>query len=590
MAEKENYSGKIFDVKTLKRIFEFVKPHIRVFHLIIFLTVLKGVLAPALPFLIRYTVDDYILVGDFAGLNQMALLLVGITIAQAGVDYTHTFFSGKLGQSVVKDIRMAVFRHIIGMRLQYFDKTPIGRLVTRNVSDIETLSNVFTNGLANIIGDVLQLVFILAAMFWLDWRLTLVTLSVLPVLIISTYIFKEKVKEAFSEVRNAVSNLNSFVQEHITGMAIVQIFNSEKRECEKFDVINKEHRAANIRTVLYYSVYFPVAEIVTAAGTGLLVWYGARRVLQADLELGVLIAFLMFLSMFFRPVRMIADRFNTLQMGVVSSDRILRVLDTEARIEQAGTYAPQEIRGEVTFDGVWFAYNKDEYVLKDISFEVPAGETVALVGATGAGKSSIINLLSKFYEIQRGEIRVDGRLIDDYALTNLRRHIGVVLQDVFLFSGSIFENITLGNPDITLEQVQHAADLVGARRFIERLPGGFHYKVMERGATLSVGQRQLISFVRAMVYDPAILVLDEATSSVDSETEALIQAAIDKMMRGRTSIVIAHRLATIQKASRIIVLDKGEIKEVGSHQELLAKDGFYAKLHEIQYREAVVNS
>lgn len=587
MAQKENYSGKIFDLKTLSRIFEFVKPHIRVFYFIIFLTILRGVLAPMLPFLIRYTVDDHILVGDFAGLNQMVFFLIAVTLGQALVDYMHNFFSGKLGQDVVKDIRMAVYRHIIGMRLQYFDKTPIGRLVTRNVSDIETLSNVFTNGLANIIGDVLQLIFILLAMFWLDWRLTLVTLSVLPLLIISTYVFKEKVKEAFSDVRNAVSNLNSFVQEHITGMYIVQIFNSERREYQKFDQINKEHRAANIRTVLYYSIYFPVAEIVTAAGTGLLVWYGARRVLQADLELGVLIAFLMFLSMFFRPVRMIADRFNTLQMGVVSSDRILRVLDTQDRIEQTGTYAPERIEGSVDFEKVWFAYNEEEYVLKDISFKVNAGETVALVGATGAGKSSIINLLSKFYEIQRGEIRVDNRPIDEYELVNLRTHIGVVLQDVFLFSGSILENITLGNPEITLEQVQEAAELVGARKFIERLPGGFHYKVMERGATLSVGQRQLISFVRAMVYDPEILVLDEATSSVDSETEALIQAAIDKMMRGRTSVVIAHRLATIQKASRIIVLDKGEIKEIGTHESLLEKGGLYAKLHDIQYREMV---
>ncbi len=545
-------------------------------------------MAPLLPILVKKSVDDHILTTDFEGLNKMVLLLGLLVVAQVVMDYSHTFFSGKLGQNVVKDIRMGVFRHIIQMRLQYFDRTPIGRLVTRNVSDIETLSNVFTNGLANIIGDVLQLVFILAAMFWLDWRLTLVTMSVLPFLIISTYVFKEKVKAAFSDVRNAVSNLNSFVQEHLTGMYIVQIFNSERREFAKFDEINKEYRSANIRTVLYYSVYFPVAEIVTAAGKGLLVWYGAKQVLGAELELGVLIAFLMYLDAFFRPIRMIADRFNTLQLGVVSSDRILKVLDTQERIEQSGTYAPASIKGKVAFRNVWFAYNEEEWVLKNINFTVSAGETVALVGATGAGKSSVINLLSKFYEIQKGEIKIDDRLVDDYKLENLRTHIGVVLQDVFLFSGSIHENITLGNKEITREQVVQAAELVGARKFIERLPGGFDYKVMERGATLSVGQRQLISFVRAMVYDPEILVLDEATSSVDSETETLIQAAIDKMMRGRTSVVIAHRLATIQKANQIIVLDKGEIKEAGTHDQLLKAEGHYAALHDIQYREMAV--
>ncbi|MGF1532584.1 MAG: ABC transporter ATP-binding protein [Bernardetiaceae bacterium] len=587
MSQQENHSGKILDFKTLRRIFVFVKPHLRLFYLILFLTLFKGLMAPLLPFLIRYTVDDYIMVGDLPGLNQMALLLVAVILIQALLDYFHAFLSGDLGQRVVKDVRTEVFRHIIGMRLQYFDRTPIGRLVTRNVSDIESLSDIFTNGLANIIGDLLQIIFILLAMFWLDWRLTLVTLSVLPILIISTYIFKEKIKAAFNDVRNAVSNLNSFVQEHITGMYIVQIFNSEDREYQKFSEINKAHRSANIRTVLYYSIYFPVAEVVTAAGTGLLVWYGARQVLGGEIELGVLIAFLMFLAMFFRPVRLIADRFNALQMGVVSSDRILKLLDTEAQIESKGTFAPSGIQGKVDFKSVWFAYDLPEYVLKDVSFSVKAGQTVALVGATGAGKSSIINLITRFYDIQKGRILIDDRPIAEYDLTNLRTHIGMVLQDVFLFSGSILDNITLHNPSITLEQAQRAADLVGARAFIERLPGGFHYKVMERGATLSVGQRQLISFVRAMVYDPKILILDEATSSVDGETEALIQNAIEQMMQGRTSIVIAHRLATIQKADQIIVLDKGQIKEIGTHQSLLAEGGIYAHLHDVQYRQLV---
>lgn len=585
--EKETVSGNIIDLKVLRRLFVFARPYIGKFYVLVLLTILLALLTPARPYLIQLTIDNFVAVGDFQGLINMTLLLVGVLIVTTIVQYSHTYLSGWLGQHVIRDMRVKLFKHLQTLRLKFFDKTPIGRLVTRNVSDIETLSDVFSEGLAAIIGDLLQLVVILIMMFIISWKLTLVSLCTLPLLIFSTYVFKEKVKVAFNEVRTAVSNLNSFVQEHITGMNIVQIFNSEEREYEKFKEINEEHRRANIRSVLYYSVYFPVAEVIQAAGIGLVVWYGAKGVIDDELTLGVLISFIMYIQMFFRPIRMIADRFNTLQMGIVSSNRILDLLDSKEHISNNGTFAPPTLKGHVKFDGVWFAYVDEDYVLKNINLEVKPGETMALVGATGAGKSSVINLLSRFYEINKGSITIDGVDVREYDLQALRLNIGVVLQDVFLFSDSILNNITLGNPDIPRTKVLEAAELVGAREFIERLPGGFDYNVMERGATLSVGQRQLISFVRAMVYDPKIIVLDEATSSVDTETEELIQQAIEKLMKGRTSIVIAHRLSTIQKANKILVLDKGEIKEEGTHESLLALNGYYAQLHKMQYKEVV---
>ncbi len=580
-------SGDIIDLHVLRRLFSFVQPYKGKFIIVVVLTLAVAILAPAIPILVQRTIDHYILEGNYQGLVYMALILVGVIIVQGVVQYLHTFYSGWLGQSVIRDLRIKLYKHLLNLRLKFFDNTPIGRLVTRTISDIETLSDIFSEGVAAIIGDALQIVFILAWMFYTDWKLTLVSLATLPLLILSTYVFKEKVKVAFNDVRNAVSNLNSFVQEHITGMNIVQIFSSEKREYDKFVEINREHRRAHLKSVMYYSVYFPVAEIIQATGIGLLVWYGAKGVLHDEVTIGIIISFIMLINMFFRPIRQIADRFNTLQMGIVSSSRILNLLDSKEHIPNNGTFQPGNIRGDVSFKNVWFAYNDDEYVLRDISFEVEAGKTLALVGATGAGKSSIINLLNRYYDINKGQIIIDGTDIKEYDLSTLRKHIGVVLQDVFLFSDSITRNITLGNDQIPKEKVIEAAELVGARKFIERLPGGFDYNVMERGATLSVGQRQLISFVRAMVYDPKIIILDEATSSVDTETEELIQNAIDVLMHGRTAIVIAHRLSTIQHADQILVLDHGEIKERGNHADLLTQNGYYTQLYNMQYKEVV---
>lgn len=583
--KKEKITGKIVDLKVLKRLLGFIGPYKGPFYLLVLLTITTAVLGPVRPWIIQIIIDDHIAIGDYQGLVDMTLLLLGLLLLHAIVQYSHTYLSGWIGQNIIKDIRIQLYRHLLKLRLKFFDNTPIGRLVTRNISDVETLAEVFSQGIAAMSGDILTILFILIFMFAEDWKLTLISLSTLPILIISTYIFKEKIKDTFNRVRNAVSNLNSFVQEHITGMSVVQIFNNEEEEYRKFKEINKEHRRANIRSVLYYAVYYPVAEIIGASSIGLLIWYGAGAVMKGAIpEVGVLISFIMYINMFFRPIRMIADRFNTLQLGIVSTDRIVKLLDSKEFLSDDGSYQADSLAGKVTFEKVWFAYNHQEYVLRDISFDVAPGQAMALVGATGAGKSSVINLLSRFYDINRGEIKVDDVSIADYKLSNLREHIGVVLQDVFLFSDTIAANITLGNNDIPFEKIVEAAELVGAKKFIERLPGGFNYNVMERGSTLSVGQRQLISFVRAMVYDPKIIVLDEATSSVDSETEELIQFAIEKLMKGRTSIVIAHRLSTIQKADQILVMDRGEIKERGSHDELLEMNGYYTQLYHMQYK------
>jgi ATP-binding cassette subfamily B protein len=585
MQEKAVKSGKIFDGQTLRRLFPYIKPYKNSFFFLVGLTIFLGFLSPLRPILIQYAIDGFVSTGDQQGLLQLVLVMIGLLIVQAIGTYFQTYLSTWLGQTIIRDIRLKLYEHILKLRIRFFDHTQIGRLVTRNISDIETIADVFSEGLAAMTGDLLQLVFILAYMFWIDWRLTLVSLSMLPLLLFSTYIFKEKIKETFNEVRTAVANLNTFVQEHITGMSVVQVFAAEDREFDKFKEIKANHRKANIRSFLYYSVYFPVAEVISAIGTGLLVWYGTRGVLEGQFTLGMITAFILYIGMFFRPIRAIADRFNTLQLGLVSTERILTLLDHEDVMPDTGTHEPAHIKGKISFQKVGFSYLENQPVLENISFDVMPGKSLALVGATGSGKSTIVNLLTRFYENDQGEILLDDHLVSEYSLGFLRKSVGLVLQDVFLFRGSIFDNISLGSPDITMAQVKEASALVGADRFIEQLPGGYDYPVMERGSTLSVGQRQLISFVRAMVHKPAVLILDEATSSVDSETEVLIQQAIDKIMSGRTSIVVAHRLSTIQKADEILVLDKGHIVERGRHEELLKNSGPYAHLYNVQYRQ-----
>ena len=587
MDKEQISSGNIIDFKVVKRILQYVKPYQGRFYFLVVLTVVLGVLTPVRPLLIQYTLDHHVAFGNYQGMVQIMLIIVVLLILHSGFQYIHTYLSGRIGQYVIRDLRIKLYDHLIGFQLKFFDKTPIGRLVTRTISDVEALADVFSEGLAAMAGDLLQIVFILGFMFYTDWRLALVSLSTIPLMLLATYVFKEKIKVTFNDVRNAVSNLNSFVQEHLTGISVVQIFGSEKREFEKFKTINKEHRTAHLKSVLYYSVYYPVAEIIAAMGIGLLVWYGAKGVIdpQMGITIGTLTAFIMYIQMFFRPIRMIADRYNTLQMGIVSSSRIMNLLDSDEHLVNNGAVRLDGLKGKVQFEHVWFAYNQPEYVLKDINMLIQPGETIALVGATGAGKSSVVNLLNRFYDVDRGTIKVDDMDVKDIDIVSLRKVIGVVLQDVFLFSNTIRYNITLGNQEVTDKMIMEAADRVGARKFIERLPGGLDYNVMERGATLSVGQRQMLSFIRAMVYDPRILVLDEATSSVDNETEEMIQQAIEKMMSNRTSIVIAHRLSTIKKADKIIVLDHGEIKETGNHEELLLKQGYYAHLHRMQYKE-----
>lgn len=576
-------SGKAVDISLLGRIFHYVTPYRRIFIWTILLTIFTAVLAPIRPWLVQLTLDKYIIEGNNTGLLNMTLIMIGLLLIQTLVQYFHTFSTNVLGQSVIKDLRVNVFNHISSLRLKYFDRTPIGQLITRTVSDLETIADIFSEGLIVIIGDILQVVAIIAVMLYTDWELTLIVLIPMPFLMVASYVFKEAIKSAFQEVRTQISNLNTFLQEHITGIKIIQYFARENQEMRKFKRINAKHRDAHIRSNWYYSIFFPVVEIISAMSLGLLVWWGSESILANRITPGVVVSFIMFINMLFRPIRELADKFNTLQMGMVGAERIFNVLDTDEKTEDNGRQKPEIFRGDIEFRNVWFAYNDEKWVLKDISFHVKPGDTLALVGATGAGKSSTINILNRFYEINKGTVTIDGLDIREYELSYLRSHIATVLQDVFLFSDSIANNINLNNNKITRDQLITAAREVGAEDFISRLPGGFDYDVMERGATLSAGQAQLISFIRAMVYNPRILVLDEATASVDTETEELIQNAITKLMEGRTSIVIAHRLSTIQNADRIIVLDHGEIKEMGSHQELLKLNGYYKRLYDLQF-------
>ncbi len=578
-----------FDFRLLNRIFSLAAPYKQKVYIAIFLTVSMSVIGPLRPMLVQYTIDDCIAKGDAKGLIQMSVVLFVLLLTQTIMQVWSTILTNVLGQSIIRDLRVKVYDYLTGLRLLFYDKTPVGTLVTRTISDIETIADVFSEGLINISGDLLQIVFILLFMFSINWELTLVSLSVLPFLLYAGYIFKEKVRMSFEEVRNEVAKLNSFVQEHIQGMQVVQVFNREAQEFEKFKTINARHRDANIRSVMYYSVFFPVVEIIAAISTALIVWYGAGEVLQQHASIGIITSFIMYINMFFRPIRQMADRFNTMQMGMVASDRIFKLIDDQGNIEPTGEHELSTIKGEVKFEEVWFAYNSNEYVLKGINLNIAPGKTVALVGATGAGKSSIINLIGRFYEVNKGTIRIDNIPLNEINIRHLRSNIAIVLQDVFLFSGTIMDNIKLFNPDITEQQVIETSKLLGADSFISKLPNGYYQQVQERGSSLSVGQRQLISFVRAMVTNPAILILDEATASVDHDTEEVIQQAITTMMQNRTSIVIAHRLSTIQHADEIIVMEKGEIAERGTHKELLLAQGIYANLYEKQFENYAPN-
>lgn len=562
----------------------------------IFMAIALAIIAPVRPYLIQVCVNSFIQNNDQFWLIWVTVIQVGLLLVETAMRFYFSFITAWLGQSVVKDLRVLVFEKILGLNLGQFDKTPIGTLTTRTINDIETINDIFAEGFIPIVADLLSIVAILICMVWINWKLTLVCLIPFPVLLVATYYFKETVNNSFMQVRNAVAALNAFVQEHIMGMGIVQAFAAEDREFGKFKGINRDHRDANIKSIFAYSVFFPIVEIILALSLGLLVWYGAHQAIDLPLAegkqlAGQIVAFILLLNLLFRPLRLIADKFNVLQMGMISSERVFKVLDNADFIQDAGTVAPVRIAGKIQFDHVFFAYVEDQYVLKDIDFTVQPGETVAIVGHTGSGKTSIISLLNRLYEVQKGVIRIDDVAIRDYKLDVLRSRIGIVLQDVFLFSGSVLENVTLRNPAITEERVVEAARLIGVHDFIMQLPGGYSYNVMERGSTLSLGQRQLLSFLRALLYDPSILILDEATSSVDTESELLIQHAIDKLIAGRTSVVIAHRLFTIRKADKIIVLDNGEIKEMGTHEVLLAKQGFYATLHQLQFeKESVSNA
>ncbi|MEO7923609.1 MAG: ABC transporter ATP-binding protein [Chitinophagaceae bacterium] len=568
-----------FDVALLRRVFQYAAPYKQKFYLSVVLAILLAVITPVRPMLIQLTVNKYIANSLTAMLINITLLQVGLIIVETLMRFLFSFTTALLGQSVVKDLRIATYKKIMGLNLSQFDKTPIGTLTTRTINDIESINDIFSDGLVPIIADLLSIVCVLGFMFWTDWQLTLVALIPFPIILIATYYFKESINHSFFKVRNAVASLNAFVQEHLTGMSVVQAFSAEKRELEKFKKINREHRNANIKAIFAYSVFFPVVEIVLALSIGLIVWYGSGQQAPA----GTIMSFILCLNLLFRPLRVLADKFNILQMGIIAGERVFKVLDNEDYIHKEGEVDPGKIKGKIELDKVWFAYTGDNYVLKDLSFSVNPGETVAIVGHTGSGKTTIISLLNRLYHIQKGEIKIDDIPIDEYQLDALRRNIGVVLQDVFLFSGSVLDNVTLRNPDISREKVVEAAKLIDLHEFILRLPGGYDYNVMERGATLSLGQRQLLSFVRALLYDPSILILDEATSSVDTESEMLIQHAIDTLIRGRTSIVIAHRLSTIRKAHKIIVLDRGEIVEMGTHEELLLRRGYYYKLYLLQF-------
>ncbi len=581
--------GKAYDAKLMKRLLTYVKPYKGYILLAILLNIVVAILPSIRPYLTKIAVDDYIANKNYEGLITISALLLGTLLLQAVVQYFLTYFTELMGQKIIFDIRIQLFRHVEKLALRFFDKTPIGRIVTRVTNDVESLNEMFSSGIVSVFSDVFVIIWIFFFMFTMSWDLSLVTLSVIPILFYATFLFRKKVREAYRDVRHHLARLNSYMQEHITGMNVVQLFAKEEEELKKFSLINRDYKQANIRSVFYYAIFFPFVELLSAISIGLIIWYGGGEVVQNNLTLGVLIAFLQYTEMFWRPVRDLSEKYNILQTAMASSERIFKLLDDNTFVKNPDNPIKlNNVKGEIEFKNVWFAYNPGEYVLKDISFKINTGETTAIVGATGAGKTSIINTLTRFYDIEKGTICIDGIDISKVDKRDLRRYISVVLQDVYLFSGTIKSNISLGNEEISEEQIVNAARTVGAHDFIMKLPAKYNEAVKEKGATLSVGQKQLISFARALAFDPKILILDEATSSIDTETEILIQKAIEKLLRGRTSIVIAHRLSTIQNADKILVMHKGELKEVGTHQELLARKGIYYKLYQLQYKDQEV--
>ena len=578
------------DLYIVSRLLAYLKPYKTLIVVAIAITIAGSFLGPLRPYLTKIAIDDYIAKGDLNGLTTISIFLAGAIILDGVKQYITTWMTQIIGQKAVFDIRMDIFTHLQKLPARFYDRNPIGRLITRSTNDVESLNEMLSSGIITILGDLLQLFFIVVLMIWSDWQLTLIVLSILPLMIYATIKFKNKVRAAFQDVLTNLARLNTFFQEHITGVTIVQLFNREARESKKYAGINADHRDANIRTVFYFSIYYPLIEVLSSAAAGLVIWYSGIRLLKADLTIGVVVSFVQYIWLFFRPLQHLSDRFNVIQTAIASSDRIIRLLDEQEGIENpSGMHHLTAFRDTIRFNNVWFAYDQENWILKDISFEIRHGEKIAIVGATGSGKTTLINILSKLYPFHKGSITIDGIQLQDIDEHSLRKLVGVVMQDVFLFSGTIKENLAFGNPDVSDDTIREAATIVGADRFIDQLPDKYEYKVLENGTGLSSGQKQLIAFVRALLYNPEILVLDEATSSVDTETETLIDSATANLMKNRTSIIIAHRLSTVQKADRIIVLHKGVIRETGNHQELLANRGLYYKLYLLQHPEQTIS-